>query len=383
MRVALVHDWLVAQRGGENVLLELARLFADAPIFTLVHTPGGVHPDIEAHPIHTSFVQRLVGAPRRFRHYLPLFPLAVERFDLAGFDLVISTSHCVAKGVRTSSEQLHISYVHTPMRYLWDQLPHYLHGLPAPELLTPGVRTLTAPLRAWDVASAQRPDLLLANSRFVAARIRRVWGRDAEVLYPPVDVEYFAAAPEVLRHGFLVVSALVPYKRVEHAVEVATAQSLPLTVVGDGSERHRLTALAGPTVRFVGGLGKEALRQAYASAEALLFCAEEDFGIVPVEAMAAGCPVVAYGSGGARETVVGEGEGATGVLYPDPTAASLAWGIERFARRRDKGRFARQVLLAQAKRFARDHFVGGFRGVVGRYFGGESRAKGEQRAVEL
>ena len=183
MRVALVHDWLVTQRGGENVLLELGRLFPAAPIFTLVHAPGRVHPEIEAHPIHTSFIQKLPGAPRHFRQYLPLFPAAAESWDLSRFDLIVSSSHCVAKGVHTHAGQLHLAYVHTPMRYVWDQMPQYLASLPIQALSEPLARVAAVPLRRWDVTSAQRPHILVANSRFVASRIARVWGREAEVVY--------------------------------------------------------------------------------------------------------------------------------------------------------------------------------------------------------
>ncbi len=362
MRVALVHDWLVAQRGGENVLLELCRLFPEAPVYTLVHQAGSVHPDIEAHPIIESFVGRLPGGKARFRRWLPLFFAAAESFDLGAFDLVISTSHCVAKGVVTRPSQTHVSYVHTPMRYVWDQMPHYLARLPAPARAM--ARLAAVPMRRWDTLTGQRPDLVVANSDYVRRRIARVWARDALVVHPPVDVDYFAAARERPRKGFLVVSALVPYKRVELAVEVANARRLPLTIIGDGPERARLEDLAGSTVELVGAQDRAALREAYAGAEALLFPAEEDFGIVPVEAMAAGCPVIAYAEGGATETVVGQGPDATGVLFPWPRAASLSWAIDRFRDRRDRGRFGRAHLEQRARRFDRRHFVHRFAEVL-------------------
>ncbi|HET6343558.1 MAG TPA: glycosyltransferase, partial [Myxococcota bacterium] len=354
--VALVHDWLVSQRGGENVLLTLARMFPEAPIYTLVHGAGRVHPELERRIIHTSFIQRLPGAPRRFRPYLPLFPRAVEAWDLSAYDTVISTSHCVAKGIRTHAGQRHVAYIHTPMRYLWDQMPHYL---PRPaRLWTPLARLAAWPLRRWDVTSAQRPDVLVANSEFVAARIGRVWGRASEVIYPPVDVDFFAAAPDpAARRGFVAVSALVPYKRLELAIGLANARRLPLTVVGEGAERARLRALAGPTVRFEHGLSREALRALYAGAEALLFAGEEDFGIVPVEAMAAGCPVIAFDAGGLRETVVGEGEGATGVFFGTPSVAAMGRALDTFLERRDRGAFGRAALTAQARLFAPERFT--------------------------
>ena len=363
-RVALVQDWLVAQRGGEQVLLELARLFPEAPVFTLVHAPGAVHPEIEARAIHTSFVQRLPGAPRRFRQYLPLFPAAVARFDLADFDLVISTSHCVAKGAVTRAPQKHISYVHTPMRYVWDQMPHYLAALPAP--LRPLARTAAAALRRWDVASARRPDVLVANSQFVRARIARAWDRDADVIHPPVDVDFFSRAVARRRQGYLVVNALVPYKRVDLAIALARERRLPLTVIGDGPAALSLRRHAPPWVRFIAGLDREALRAAYTEAEALLFCAEEDFGIVPVEAMAAGCPVVAFAAGGTLETVVGEGDLATGVFFPEPSLASLSQAFDRFLARRAQGAFAPAVLRARARRFDRAMFLLQFQELLAR-----------------
>lgn len=359
-----MHDWLVAQRGGEQVLLELARLFPEAPIFTLVHAPGAIHPELERHPIHTSLIQRLPGAPRRFRQYLPLFPAAMAALDLRGFDLVLSTSHCVAKAARTRHDQTHVSYIHTPMRYVWDQMPHYLAALPAKALTEAPARLGAALLRRWDVASARRPDVLLANSEFVRSRIRRVWAREAEVVYPPVDVDFFAAAPARARRGYLVVSALVPYKRVDVAIELARRRGLPLTVIGDGPERERLARSAPPNVDLVRAASREQLRDAYASHEALLFCAEEDFGIVPVEAMAAGCPVVAYGAGGALETVIATGPRATGAFFAAPDAGALAAAVDGLAEQRARGACARDALLARARQFDRTTFVARIRSVL-------------------
>jgi len=361
MRVALIHDWLVHQRGGEYVLLELARLFPEAPIYTLVHWPGHVHPDLERHPIRTSFIQHLPGAPRRFRQYLPLFPWAAERFDFRDFDLLISTSHCVAKGVLTRPGQKHISYIHTPMRYVWDQLPQYVPQWPDPRLWVPVGRMLTAPLRRWDVRSSTRPTTLIANSHHVAQRIKTTWGRDAQVIYPPVDVEFYAQAPLRQRHGFLVVSALVPYKRVEIAVRFATRYDFYLTVVGQGADAHRLRQIAGPTVRFVESMSAEELREAYAGAEALLFCGVEDFGIAPVEAMAAGCPVIALAAGGQLETVTDSPDGPTGVFFPEPRVKSLAQAVRRFFRMAKAGAFHREVLLNRARRFGLETFVTAYR----------------------
>lgn len=326
-RVALVHDWLVAHRGGEKVLLEIARLFPDAPIFTLVCEPSRVHPELLARTIHTSFLQRLPGAPLRFRQYLPLFPRAIETFDLSGFDLVVSTSHCVAKGVRTRGR--HLSYVHTPMRYIWDQLDSYVPRVPGQVWLRRVANTLVQPLRHWDAVSAGRPTRLIANSEYVAQRIERFWGRKASVVYPPVDIERFktptGAEP---RHGLLVVNALVPYKRTELAVELANRRRLRLTVVGDGPERRALEKLAGSTVRFLPSVDAPTLASLYQGACALIHCGEEDFGIAPVEAMASGTPVIGLGHGGLCETVIDQ---RTGVLFAEPTIDSLCSAFDRFS----------------------------------------------------
>lgn len=356
-RVALVHDWLVAQRGGENVLRELCRLFPSAPIYTLVHRPGSVDPAIETHSIHTSFIQRLPGAPWRFRQYLPLFPQAVAQFDLNGFDLVVSSSHCVAKGVRTHAGQRHVAYIHTPMRYLWDQMEAYLPKLPGRALWRPTLEWFLEPLRRWDVRTGQAPNVLVANSQHVAQRIRQVWGRAARVVYPPVNAEFYGAAPVVQRSGFLVAGALVPYKQTELAVRWATDCGEVLTVVGDGPEAARLRRLAGPTVRFVGPVGADALRAYYAGAQALLFCGEEDFGIVPVEATAAGCPVVALGRGGALETVV---PGLNGVYFHELTPRSLGGAVAQVRTRP----WDHAAMLQHAQRFDAARFNSDVQAIV-------------------
>lgn len=365
LRVALVHDWLVAQRGGEHVLLELCKLFPHADIFTLVHKAGSVHPDIEKHTIVTSPLQKFPGAPETFRGYLPVFPWAIETLNVGNYDLVISSSHCVAKGVRTHSNQLHVAYVHTPMRYLWDQLepyaPEWANGVALPLL-----EAAVTPLRYWDVRSAQRPDLLLANSQFVAQRIEKVWRRPAKVVYPPVDVDFFSEAPKAKRRGFAVVSALVPYKRVDLAVRYATEHREDLVVVGEGPEMPRLREIAGPTVLFQGSCNRQVLRDTYASAEALLFCGVEDFGIAPVEALASGCPVVAYAQGGVCESVGGHSSSA-GVLFPEQTVDALA-GAVRQLRERPRGECDEKVLRERAQQFSPKVFHAEIRRVLAPYF---------------
>jgi glycosyltransferase involved in cell wall biosynthesis len=371
-RVALVHDWLTGLRGGERVLEVLCRLYPDADLFTLVHVPGSCGPIIEGRRITTSFLQRLPFARTRYRHYLPLFPLAVESLDLSGYDLVVSTSHAVAKGCRPAPGARHVSYVHTPMRYVWDQFDAYFgKGRAGP--LTRGAAHAVAPwLRRWDVRSTARADGLVANSRFVAQRMRRVWKRNADaVVHPPVETGLFRpardlAAEETGPRGYaLAVTALVPYKRVELAVDAFSRLRRRLVVAGDGPELRRLQARAGATVRFLGGVARDRLPDLYARAAFFVLPGEEDFGIAPVEAQSAGRPVLALGCGGALETV---DSGRTGLFFDQPVVDSLIAGIEamdRFSPSADP-----DLIRRHAERFAVPRFEREITEVLARFGGG-------------
>ncbi len=325
-RVVLVHDWLTGMRGGEKVLESLCRLFPDAELVTLVHARGSVSPLIESRRIRTSIAQRLPRAARLYRHYLPLFPTAIELFDLDDAEVVISTSHCAAKAVVPTGRAVHLCYCHSPMRYAWDQFESYFGAERVGRGMSLAMRPVMAWLARWDRATASRVDRFLANSHYVAGRIARYYNRRATVLYPPVDTEFFTPAARPPQPYFLVVSALVPYKRIDLALSAAQRLQAPLKVVGAGPDLDRLRAMAGPTVEFTGQLGDEALREAYRGATAVLLPGEEDFGIVPVEAMACGRPVVALGRGGACETVQ---DGVTGVLVPESTAEAFADAMAR------------------------------------------------------
>jgi glycosyltransferase involved in cell wall biosynthesis len=343
MKVALVHDWLTGMRGGERVLERIAGMFPDAPIHTLVWQRGSVSAALESHPIRTSFLQRFPDATQRYRWYLPLFPAAIESFDLSGYDLVISTSHAVAKGVRTAPGAFHLSYIHTPMRYVWDLEDQYFPPGRHPAPMAWAIRQTCARLRAWDVATASRPSVLLANSAHVAERIRRHWGRDATVVCPPIEVGRLTPGLGT-RDYYLLAGAFAPYKRSDLAIEACRRLGLPLVVAGSGPDEARLRALAGPEVRFAGWVGDDELAALFRGARALLFPGEEDFGMVPVEAMACGCPVIAFGRGGALETV---GRGASletlarvaaggvepvrgGVLFGAQTVDGIAAALTRF-----------------------------------------------------
>ena len=326
MKVALVHDWLTGMRGGEKVLEVLCELFPDADIYTLLHRRGAVSATIERHPVRTSIVQRLPFAASRYRSYLPLFPFAVEQWSFDRYDLVISSSHCAVKAVVVPGRVRHISYCHSPMRYAWDQFDEYFGAARVGARMSRWCyRPLLARLARWDAATAPRVHRFVANSRHVAGRIRRYYNRDSTVVYPPVDTSFFhpaaASTPVPAPTSCLVVSALVPYKRVDRAIDACALAGLPLRVAGDGPDRERLMERGNGNVTFLGRVSDETLREEYRKAGLVILPGEEDFGIVPLEAQACGRPVVALARGGALETVR---NGQTGLLFPEPTAASLA-----------------------------------------------------------
>jgi len=302
MRVALVHDWLTGMRGGERVLERVCRRLPGAVIHTLLWNRGSVSPEIESHPIRTSFVQFLPGAARRYRWYLPLFPVAVESFDLRGFDAVLSFSHCAAKGVRVPAHVFHLSYVFTPMRYIWELQPQYFPPGKFPWPVSAYVRATCARLRTWDVRTSKGPNEMIAISQHVATRIARHWSREAPVIYPPIELGRFTVGTGA-RDYYLLAGAMAPYKRADLALEACRRLGRRLVVVGTGQEEERLKKLAHGQVEFKGWVSDADMPALYRGARALLFPGEEDFGIVPLEAMASGCPVVAFGRGGALETV--------------------------------------------------------------------------------
>jgi glycosyltransferase involved in cell wall biosynthesis len=354
--VALVHDWLTGMRGGERCLEVLCELYPDADLFTLLHVPGSVSPVIERRRIVTSFVQRLPGARHRYRHYLPVFPWAVQALDLRGYDLVVSTSHCVAKGARAPRGAVHVSYCFTPMRYVWDLYDDYF-GARAGPLTRALMPPVAAALRRWDRVTSDRVHHFAAISRHVAARIERCYGRVADVIYPPVDVQRFEPGDGDEGEFYLVVSALVPYKRVDLAVAAATRRGARLLVVGSGPEERPLQAAAGPTVEFLGWRSDEEVARLYRRCRALLFPGVEDFGIVPLEAMAAGRPVIALAAGGACETVVGldaTDEPPTGVFFAGQSVDALADAMATFERQAH--RFEPKALRARAELFDRPRF---------------------------
>jgi glycosyltransferase involved in cell wall biosynthesis len=359
MKVALAHDWLTGMRGGEKVLEALGELFPAAEILTLVHVRGSVSPAIEAHRIRTSAVGRLPGAARRYRHYLPLFPAAIEQFDLDHVDLVVSSSHCAAKAIVRPGRARHLCYCHSPMRYAWDQFDEYFGPALVGRVRSRLYRHALARLARWDAATAGRVDGFVANSRHVAGRIRRYYNREAIVVYPPVDTEFFHPDASAPGSSFLVVSALVPYKRIDVAIEACRRVGAPLTIVGEGPERSRLERLAGPDVTFLGRRSNEDVRALYRAARAVLLPGEEDFGVVPVEAQACGRPVVARARGGACESVE---DGVSGVLVDAPGPGAFADGLARVTTLDTDPRELRGRVL----RFSRDRFKREMAGAIDR-----------------
>jgi glycosyltransferase involved in cell wall biosynthesis len=351
MKVALVHDWLTGMRGGEKVLEAVAAAYPLADIFTLVHVRGSVSPLLESRRVRTSFIQRLPAAKRLYRHYLPLFPIAVEQFDLREYDLVISSSHCAAKAVIPPARAHHVCYCHSPMRYAWDQFGAYFGAARTGRAGEAFYRPVMAWLARWDASTAPRVHRFLANSAFVASRIRRYYGRDAAVLHPPVDTDFYHPDGTAPGDAFLVVSALVPYKRVDLAIAACRRTGAALRIVGEGPDRERLEREADGTVTFLGQVSDEAVREEYRRARAVILPGTEDFGIVPVEAQACGRPVVAFGRGGALETVL---EGETGTFFGVPSVDALADALGRLAAMRvDTARLREHAMCFSRGRFTR------------------------------
>jgi glycosyltransferase involved in cell wall biosynthesis len=367
LRVAIVHDWLVVYSGAERVLEQLLRLFPHADLFAVVEfLPDGLKDFIGRREVRTTFVQNLPGARGRYRSYLPLMPLAVEQLDLASYDIVLSSSHAVAKGVLTGPEQMHVSYVHSPMRYAWDLQHQYLResGLDR-GLKGWAAKWLLHRLRMWDQHTANGVDHFVANSRFIRSRIRHIYRREAHVIYPPVDVESFS--PGGAREDFyLTASRLVPYKRVALLVEAFTRMpERRLVVAGDGPERERIRALAGPNVELLGHCDEHTLRDLMRRARAFVFAAEEDFGIAPVEAQASGTPVIAYGHGGATESIRGlEHARPTGVFFDEQSVPAIVAAIDTFER--NAHRIAPAACRENALRFSAGRFVTEYSGFVQR-----------------
>lgn len=361
LRVALVQDWLTGMRGGEKVLEVLCELYPTATLFTLLHNKGAMSDVIERMEIRTSFIQNLPFKEERYRNYLPLFPRAIESFDFSEYDLIISTSHCVAKGARPRDGALHICYCHTPMRYVWEMYDEYFGPGRAGLVTRTAMRIFRPRLQEWDVRSSDRVHYFIANSENVARRIQSYYGRDSEVIHAPVDCSLFAVTGRDEGY-YLIVSALVPYKRVDLAIEAAKRLGARLVVVGTGPDMEKLKKRAGPSTEFLGWRSATELAKLYAGCRALIFPGVEDFGIVPLEAMASGKPVIAFGKGGALETVIDRQEGGTGIFFYDQTVDALIEAIRKLERyhfdqnfiRKHAEKFDRAVFSSSIREFIED-----------------------------
>lgn len=356
LKIALAHDWLTGMRGGEAVLEGLCRRYPDADLLTLFYEPGSVSPLIEDRRIISSFLDKIPGARGRYRQLLPVFPAAVEALDAGRYDLIVSTSHCAIKALRVRPDARHLCYVHTPMRYIYEQFDDYF----GPGQSNPAVRAAMCAarpiLQRWDKATAHRPSLLVANSEHVRKRIRRHWRRDAALVYPPVDTRRFG--PPVLGHKreyFLLFGALAPYKRADLAIAAFNQLGWPLKVAGGGPDLARLKKMARPNVELLGRVADDEVLPLYQGARALIFPGEEDFGITPLEAHACATPVIAFGRGGALETVRGlEQAQPTGLFFAEQKVASLVEALHQFVR--VEPQFAPAALLDNAQRFAQARF---------------------------
>jgi glycosyltransferase involved in cell wall biosynthesis len=347
-KVALVHDWFPVRRGGEKVFEVFAELFPEASLYALFHFKNSQIEALEKRNIQTSFIQRLPFLKKKFRHYLPLFPQAIERFDFQEYDLIISSSHCVAKGAIPKPDALHVCYIHSPVRYAWNQYFSYF----APQRLGVFSRYIIPPiihyLRMWDIASNHRVDHFIANSKAVAQRVRRYYNREADVIHPPVDTDFFTPGDKQ-EDFYLVVSALVPYKRIDLAIQAFNRNGKLLKIVGQGPEYKTLKKMAGPNIRFLGHQDDKSLLALYQSAKAMIMPGEEDFGINSLESQACGVPVIAFGQGGATETVIPE---KTGLQFQDLTPQSIIEAVDNF----ETITFNKKSMRANALGYSREAF---------------------------
>ena len=326
MKIALVHDYLVQYGGAERVLEAFTELYPYAPIYTLIYDPDAMHGVFAAKRIYTSFLQKSRLVRKHHRLFPPLMPLAIEQFDFSKYDVVLSDSSSYAKGILTRPETLHISYMHTPMRYAWDDCQKYTEDFGFPRFIKKLVPFFMNPIRIWDRVSADRVDRIIANSNFVAARIQKYYRKDSIVIHPPVDINRFSIAP-VQKDYYLMVGRLIAYKRHDIAIEAFNRLKLPLKIIGRGPEMERLKKLAGPTIEFLGRVDEEELPRYYSECRGFIFPQEEDFGIVAIEALASGRPLIAYRGGDIPEHME---EGRMGVFFDEQTSKAIVEAVQKF-----------------------------------------------------
>ena len=343
MKVAIVYDYLVDTGGGERVVAVFHELYPKAPIYTSIYNPETTFICFREMDVRISFLQHITNSRHRYKWLLPLYPLAFKSFDLSEYDVVLSVSSAWAKGILASAKTVHINYCLTPMRFAWNYDEYMKHeNLPA--FMKNIISLIIFPLRAWDTLASKRVDYFIAISKAIKKKIERIYGREATIIYPPIRCSDFAVNESSMENWFLIVSRLVPYKRIDIAIEAFNCLGLPLMIVGDGRDRERLERMAGPNIHFVGWVSDEELKRYYRSCRAFIFTGEEDFGLTPLEAQASGRPVIAYGAGGALETVV---EGATGTFFYEQTPEALIEAVKGI----DKLEFDPKKMRKHAEKF--------------------------------
>lgn len=358
--MVFIHDWLNGMRGGEKCLEALLELFPSSPIYTLLSEPEKLSDKIRRHKIIPSWIQKMPFAKQKYRYYLPLFPMAIRSLKLEECQAVLSISHCAAKGIEVPKNAKHFCYCLTPMRYLWGFYEEYFEKGPYRWTKFAGLNAMLSMLKNWDLKTAESVDHFIAISKHVSDRIKKAYGRESSIIYPPVDVnKFFYKDDDPLDNYFLMVSALVPYKKVELAIETFNDIGYTLKIIGAGTEYDKLKYIAKPNIEFLGWQPDSALREYYVRARAFIFPGEEDFGITPVEAQACGTPVVAYGRGGALETVI---DGQTGIFFQQQTKEALAEAVEKSMRIK----YDRQVLRTNALRFRTEAFQNHFKDFLAR-----------------
>lgn len=351
IRVALVHDWLTGMRGGEIVLAAIAELFPRAELFTLLYIPGKISPPLSSLKRHTSWLGKVPGAEKRYRYFLPVMPKLIENFDLTRFDLIISSSHCVAKGIRKPEGSIHISYVHAPMRYIWDRYEDYFGPTQSSLSTRIAAKLIRRKLQTWDRKVSQYPrvDKIIANSHFIANQVFSAYGRNAEVIYPFAELERFTN-PRKPGRNYLMVTAFAPYKRIDLAIEAFNHLKLPLLIVGSGQDEKKLKKMAGPTIEFLGPLHNSIVSELYSKCRAFIFPGIEDFGITPIEAMASGAPVITIQKGGAAESVTEK----TGLFIQSQTTEALIGAIQQMEINPEK--FSEVECRKRAQEFSKEIF---------------------------
>ncbi|MFH1612510.1 MAG: glycosyltransferase [bacterium] len=353
-KIAIIHDWLVKMRGGEKVLESLCEIFKEAEIFTLIYDEKNISSLIKQKKINTSFLQNFLGIKKHYPFYLPLFPLAIEQFNLKKFDLIISSSHCVAKGIIPHSDTCHISYIYTPARYIWDfYFDHFENKNPFKKIFIPLIINY---LRIWDVISSYRVDYFIACSEYIKMKIEKYYRKTSTVIYPPIDTSFFT--PEnVNENYYLIVSALTPYKKIDIAIKSFNKLNLPLIIIGNGSEQKKLKKMANKNIKFLNWQSNIEIKKYYAYAKALIFPMQEDFGISSLESQSCGRPVIAYKKGGSLETII---ENKTGIFFEEQNEDSLIEAVLKF----QKMKFDKQKIREHSLTFDKEIFNQKFKNFV-------------------